>query len=166
MNRVRCFEFFVLIATSVIVWWRSVVSDLQLALTSDVHTYILLILPLSLGLIFLRRGESHSVARPEWRSGIVIVGAALVLRLLIGWNVLHLSASGNLSLSVAILVCFWIGSVILCFGVRTFQTHLFALCFLFLIVPMPDHMLSWLTNSSNTSLPGRRPVCFAQQGYP
>jgi len=145
MNRPRYFEFFVLIASSVLVWWRFVVSDLKLALNSDAHTYILLILPLSLGLIFLGKRELHSVVRPGWRSGAVIVGVALVLRLLIGWNVLHLSASGNLSLSIAILVGFWIGSVILCFGIPTLKTYLFALGLLFLLVPMPEHVVSWVT---------------------
>src|SRR5215471_11833065 len=145
MNRVRYFEFCALIVVSAILWWRSVASDLNLALNSDAHTYILLIIPLSLGLIYMGRTESSSMVKSEWRSGVVIVGGALVLRLITGWNVLHLSDSSNLSLNVAALVTFWIGSVILCFGVRIFQTHLFALCFLFLIVPMSEHAVGWVT---------------------
>jgi exosortase len=40
------------------------------------------------------------------------------------------------------LVTWWIGSVILCFGVDTFRAFLFPLCFLFWMVPAPTFMLS------------------------
>lgn len=39
----------------------------------------------------------------------------------------------------------WIGSVILYLGLRTFQSFLFPLCFLFLIAPFPEHVLNWIT---------------------
>jgi len=166
MNRVRNFEFFTLIVVSAILWWRSLAFDLNLALNSDAHTYILLILPLSLGLIYLGRIESSSIVRREWRSGLVITGAALALHLLAGWNVFHLSESSNLSLNVAALVTFWIGSVILCFGIRTFQTHLFALCFLFLIVPMSEHTVGCVTEFLQQKSAWASAVLFRAAGVP
>src|SRR5260370_34466761 len=42
------------------------------------------------------------------------------------------------------LVTWWIGSVMLCFGVDVFRSFLFPLCFLFLIVPIPEFALSWI----------------------
>jgi exosortase len=50
------------------------------------------------------------------------------------------------------LVIFWIGCIVLCFGLRTFRSLVFPLCFLFLIVPIPEFALArtveWLQQQS------------------
>jgi exosortase len=47
----------------------------------------------------------------------------------------------RLSLSMFTLVVWWISGVIFCFGTTTFRSLLFPLCFLFLIVPLPQSVL-------------------------
>jgi exosortase len=142
------------------------VSDLQLALTGDAYTYILLILPLSFGLMFSRREESLDYIEPGWMVGAILLATGLLFRLQSGWNVFHLSTSTNLSLSVGGLVIFWIGSVIVCRGLNIFKAHLFPLCFLFLIVPMPDHALTWVTGFLQHKSAWAATILFRASGVP
>jgi exosortase len=50
----------------------------------------------------------------------------------------------RLSLSMIALVTWWLGSVVFCFGLRTFRSFLFPLCFLFWMVPIPAAPLNWI----------------------
>ncbi len=144
-------EFLVLAIASIALWWQPLVSTLRLALSSDAYTYILLIVPVSLGLIYVERTQvSSSSSSRRWSGSILLVGAIL-LRVII-WNYDHSSATGGLSLSIFALVVWWIGSVIVCFGVRTFRSQLFAECLLFLLVPLPDGVVNWIIEGlQNTS---------------
>jgi len=45
-------------------------------------------------------------------------------------------------LSILALVICWFGAIVFCFGIKTVQAFLFPLCFLFLIVPIPDFALT------------------------
>ena len=147
-------------------WWRPITADLHLALTSEAYTYILLVIPLSLTLIYLGRRESHLNGGPGRHIGSILLVAALLLRLLTGWNVFRWSASGNLTLSVAALVVFWIGAVIVCFDITTLKTHLFALSFLFLIVPLPDQALTWVTRFLQQESAWAASILFRAAGVP
>lgn len=69
---------------------------------------------------------------------------ALVLRTMASWR-LGLQDGDSLSFSMLALVIWWLGSVILCFGIETFQLLLFPLCFLVLMVPFPEWLLSVIT---------------------
>src|SRR4051812_9472600 len=102
--------FFVLLIISAAGWWRFLIAEFRLALSSDAHTYILLILPLSITLLYL--GKRDAARGPETGRirGAVLLVVALSLRVLTGWNVWHLSNSDNLAFSVGALVLFWIGS--------------------------------------------------------
>lgn len=141
----RFFQLCLFIAVSVALWWRSIASTLQLALSSDAYTHILLIIPLSLALIYIER-KQHSVATNsrQWLGAVLMI-PALLLQLLLAWGPMHFSASDRLALSMSALVVFWIGAVIFCFGIQTFKSFLFPLCFLFLIIPLPDLALTWVT---------------------
>jgi exosortase len=134
-----------LLAGSIAIWWRSLATTLQLSLTSDAHTYILLILPLSVALIYdeIKRRPVRSRSR-AW-VGTILLGVALVSQSFTGWNVWHLPAGNNVSVSMFALVIWWIGSVIVCFGLQAFRSLLFPLCFLFLVAPFPEHVLNWVT---------------------
>ena len=151
-NRVPAFAF--LCAVSILFWWHSLVMTLRLALANDAYTHILLILPLSAVLIYLdskhpdsKYGDSKALRidpQPSPRIG----AALLVLALLIGgyarWGMAATVDDVRLSLGMFALVTWWIASILFCFGARTFQSFLFPLCFLFLIVPIPQSALSWI----------------------
>ena len=75
----------------------------------------------------------------------MLSGIALLLRLGIAWHPWQGTASEGLSASIFSLVLWWIGVVIACFAMESFRSHLFPLCFLFLIVPLPERALNWTT---------------------
>ena len=137
---------FLLLAASVAVWWQPLTTNLRLAISSDSHTYVLLVLPISIALMFLETNErpSHRESGRLW--GGVLLVIAISGRAATAWNGCHLSSSTNLALSIAALVLFWIASAIFCFGCRAIETDLFPICFLFLFVPLPDQAVTWMTS--------------------
>jgi exosortase len=138
--------FFILLIVSVVLWWAPLTANLRLALSSDAHNYILLILPITITLIYLEKGELPSGTGTGRTWGAALLAVALSLRVLTGLNVWHLSFSDNLSLSIGSLVLFWIGSGIAFFGLHALKTNLFPICFLFLLIPLPDHAVTSLTS--------------------
>lgn len=143
----RYFELSALIAGSIAVWWQPLVSTLKLALGSDAYTHILLIAPLSVALIYFERsGVPYVPSRRGW-AGWVLLSVALLLRALTAASFNAAPADILLSLSVFGLVLWWIGSVVVSFGSGIFRSHLFSLCFLFLVVPFPTGVVNWMTQT-------------------
>jgi len=147
--RNRALVFACLCAVSILFWRHPLGITLGLALSNDAYTHILLILPMSAALIYFDAKHQDSKALQIAPQPSPRVGAALlVLALLVGacarwWMV---AAPGGVRLSVGMfaLVTWWIASVLLCFGARTFRSFLFPLCFLFLMVPIPEFALRWI----------------------
>jgi exosortase len=140
-------ELLLLVAISLVLWRHPLVDTFKLALASDAHTHILLIVPLVLALSFVRvREASATVAGAKWTGALIMI-LALLLRGLTVSNIAHLSNGNELSLSMFALVVWWIGSVGLCYGIQMFRTLLFPLCFLFLVVPLPESALDWITQT-------------------
>jgi exosortase len=139
--------FSVLTAASVGFWWHPITATTKLALSSDAHTHILLILPLTLALIYLERepaGAVHSFGRG---TGVALVIAAVLLRSMTTWNQIYLSASLRLSVNMLGLVLWWVGSGIFCFGLKILRSHAFAFCFLLLVVPWPNAAVTWVISA-------------------
>ncbi len=130
-------EFLVLTATSLVLWWRALSSTFSLALSSDAHTHILLILPLSIALIYLRRHALQPVFERSLRAAALLI-ASLLIAGLGKWGPDGLPNDVRLALSMFGLVTWWIGSVVFCFGTRSLRVLLFPLCFLFLLIPIPE----------------------------
>ena len=143
----RHFQLFSLLLVSLVVWWKPLAADFQLAISSDAHNYILLIIPLSAALIYFGKKDSFAAGDGAQLLGVIALVVALVVRFLAAWNFWHLLSSDNLSVNVAALVLFWIGSAIFCFGLGALKNNLFPLCFLFLCIPLPDQALVWVTQS-------------------
>jgi exosortase len=145
-TRSRWIELLALVAGSIVLWWHPIVASLALALASDAHTHILLILPLSLALIYVQsRSDTFAFESGGWVSAVPLT-VSLLLRGLAVWNICHLSSRSQLSLNMFALVIWWIGSVILCFGLASARLQLFPLGFLFLLVPLPEHAVNWITD--------------------
>ena len=138
-------ELAALLAGSIAIWWRSLATTLQLSLTSDAHTYILLILPLSVALIYDEIKRRAVWLRSRAWVGTVLLSVALLLQGFMSWDMWHLSSGGNVSVSMFALVIWWIGSVIVCFGLQAFRSLLFPLSFLILVVPCPEPVLNWIS---------------------
>lgn len=145
--RTQFLAFAFLCAVSILFWWHSLVITLGLALANDAYTHILLILPLSAALIYLDSKYSDSKAlridpQPSPRLGAPLLALALMIGCYARWGMGATADEVRLSLGMSAIVTWWIASVLLCFGARTFQSFLFPLCFLFLIVPIPEFALS------------------------
>ena len=144
----RAMGFAVLTAVSLLFWWRPLASTLGLALTNEAYTHILLILPLSAALIYLDSKDQHSKnlnskalpidPPPSPRIGAALLALALLMGGYARWGSGAASDDVRLSLAMFALVTWWIASVVFCSGLRAFRSFLLPLCFLFLLVPVPE----------------------------
>jgi exosortase len=158
----RAMGFAVLAAASLLFWWRPLANTLGLALANEAYTHILLILPLSAALIYLDSKDQHSKnlnskappidPQPSPRIGAALLALALLIGCYARWGMSAASDDIRLSLVMFTLVTWWIASVVFCFGQRAFRSLLFPLCFLFLLVPVPEGVLNvivgWLQHGS------------------
>jgi exosortase len=140
----RYLEFSTLCAASILLWWHPLGSALRLALSNDAYTHILLILPVSLALI-LAGPAPRSTLVSNRRAAWALLSAALLLRALAFWLDRYFATSTALSLSILALVLCWIGGAAVCFGLAPLRSHLFASCFLFLLVPLPDRIVDGIS---------------------
>lgn len=153
------------LAGSIALWWQSLASTVRLALTSDAHTYILLILPVSVALIYLETNRNTATSGSGKWVGAILLGAALLLRGLTGSTV-NFSPSDGLTLSMFALVIWVIGSIVVCFGLQVFRSLLFPVCFLFLVVPLPDGVLNWITEFLQQQSAWAASILFRAVGVP
>jgi exosortase len=163
-NRVLAFAF--LCALSLMFWSHSLVITLGLALSNDAYTQILLVLPLSASLFYLDSKALRFDPQPNLRIGAGLLALALFLGCYARWGMGATPGDVRLSLSMFALVTCWIASVLWCFGARTFQSFLFPLCFLFLLVPIPKFALSWIVEflQQQSALAAR--IMFRAAGVP
>ena len=165
-QRSRHLVFFIFLLVSVVVWIRPLAANLRLALLSDAHTYILLILPISITLIYLEKNDPLEEPARGRMWGGVLLGVALLLRVVTAMDSWQQSPSDNLSLSVGALVFFWIGSTIVAFGLRAVKTNLFPICFLLLFIPLPDDAVTWLTSLLQRQSAWASTILFRAVGVP
>lgn len=146
-------QFLALCLASVVLWWQPLVSTLRMAWSNGAYTHLLLILPVSLALILSERRPSSRLGLSAMRSwaGWAFLAAALLMRLAASLTANNSSAPHFLSVSIFALVLWWIGSGIICFGVPAIHSHLFAVGFLFLFVPLPDEAVNWIVQILQTT---------------
>lgn len=142
-NRFQIPAFALLLAVSILLCWPFLAATFHLALTDDAYTHILLITPLSAGLIYFDSKERHSKLsagdrRPSLRVGVTMLLLALAMVGFARWAMVGDHDDLRIVLGMLALVIWWAASVILCFGIQTFRSLLFPLCFLLLIVPLPQ----------------------------
>jgi exosortase len=140
---IRFVELGILIAISIVLWWKPLAVTLQLALGSDAYTHLLVIIPVSVALIYLDRKKITAQTTLQW-PGAVLMALSVFLWVLVAGNVLGLRPDDNLALSIFALVVFWIGSAIVCFSDGFVRSFPFPLCFLFLLVPLPEAVVNWI----------------------
>lgn len=128
-----------LVASSVVAGWDPLRDTFALALRRDEYTHILLILPISAALICTEWAPLHSDRKLDSRIGLALMLGAIVIA--------SAGRSGTANdvrmfWGMVAIVTWWLGSFVLCFGVRTFRSLLFPLCFLFWLVPLPELALN------------------------
>ncbi len=71
--------FAILWVVSLIIWWQPITATLSLALRQDAYTHILLILPISIGLIVTWWNAREWKPSPSIRRGSVALGLAVLI---------------------------------------------------------------------------------------
>ena len=115
------------------------VETFALALRRDEYTHILLILPITTALLYTEWPSvpSKHEGRYRWSSTLLVVaGLAGITAVLAGHGDLQMS------LGVAAIIIWCLGSFSFCFGGVAFRALLFPLCFLFFLVPIPEVALN------------------------
>ena len=143
MNRIRSnLSFAFLCVVSLVVGWHPLARTSSLALHNDEYTHVLLILPVSAGLILLDWRSQKPRVQADFRIGSTLWFAAVLIAGLAKWRAADISEDVQLSLSMLALVLWWIASLVACFGARAARTLLFPLVFLFWMVPIPSFVLN------------------------
>jgi len=73
-GRIRGLEFLGLFCASIAIWRTPLATDMKLALSSNAHTHILLILPLSVALIYFQARGALACERERWLGLILLTG--------------------------------------------------------------------------------------------
>jgi len=136
--------FALLCLVSVVLWLHVLIATCTLALRNDGYTHILLVAPISIGLIWAEWRSRRS--QPEWSfgTGSVLLVLAIVLGAAGGtwWGFGSIPADLRLTLSMLAFAIWWIGSFVCCFGTGVSRQYVFALCFLLWLVPLPEFALT------------------------
>ncbi|MGA7078645.1 MAG: exosortase/archaeosortase family protein [Terriglobales bacterium] len=175
-TRTQFLAFAFFCAVSIFFWWRPLVGTLRLALTNDAYTHILLILPLSVSLIYLdsknldsKHQDSPALPvdpRPSRRVGATLLLLALLVGSYARWGMPATADDARLTLGMFALVTWWIAAIVFCFGARTSRSFLFPLCFLFLLVPIPEFALNWIVGFLQYQSAAAARIMFRAAGVP
>ncbi len=142
MKRLGAWSFAALWAISLVVGWQPITATFALAWRNDQYTHILLILPVSVALIYLEWPALKSISAPNFRVGIVLLAVCVLGAAILKWSLVALSSDVRVSIDMIVVVLWWIGAFVLCFGTRVSRSLIFSLCFLFWLVPFPEAMLN------------------------
>jgi len=112
------------------------------ATTSPEYSYIIVVLPLSLALIYLNRRSIFAICKVGSRLGILLVSLAAPAFFIYAVAVLNPSADLQLSVSLAGLVTLWIAAFYVSFGSAASSAALFPLLFLYFLVPVPGNLMA------------------------
>ena len=164
MKRVTGFALFLTI--TILLGWRPIVATLGLAIQDDQFTYILLILPVSIALIFLEWRSLQTMLGRGTLAGIVLLSlAALTACTTFVWSS-SLTSDVRLSVNMLALVLSWIGAFVLYFGFRASRSVSFPLLFLFGLVPLPAFVLNSIVAFLQQASAGMAHIFFAAFGVP
>jgi len=131
----------VLIAASLVIFWRQIADVFQLAWHVDEYTHILLILPVSLTLIYLQRGKLRRNATYVPVAGSVLGVFSIASGVAAKMHLYPFSEGASLALAIFTLVAFWMACIVGCYGWAVFRSLLFPFLFLFLLIPLPASLL-------------------------
>jgi exosortase len=132
-------KFSFLVVGSLVVGWRPLLDTFVLALRRDEYTHILLILPISAALVFTDWSSPKIDSKPTRHIGSALLVAAVLIGLMA-----RFAAPSDVRLfsDMLGLVTWWLGAFVICFGIKSFRSLLFPLCFLFWLVPIPALVLN------------------------
>ncbi len=161
--------FAALCAVAVAIWWTPLASLFSLALRDEQYTHILLILPISAGLLSVQwkstaRQPAYGFSTSSAAAGSAMMFIALLVNLSLRWKGLS-AVETPLALNILALVAWWMGGFVLCFGIASFRRALFPLCFLLWLVPLPQTWLDPIVNLLQRGSAASARFLFAAAGF-
>ena|ERR1700688_475297 len=135
----RHLYFLLFVAISSLAFWVPIKQLITFSLTHDYGSHILLIVPLSVYLVYLKRDEVFSEIGVNLVTGPVLFVLGLIL--LVAARSYPPLRREMLSVEVLALVVLWIAGFILCYGTGAFIKAQFPLLFLLLLVPLPEFVV-------------------------
>jgi len=141
LNR-RLYAFLALVLLSCSTCYSSLAVLVRLLTQSSEYSHIALVLPVSVGLIYLAHVSIYRDLDSMLAVGITVMGTAALVGSLVRLRVVSLPQEIAVTISVFLLVTFWIGGFCACFGSRAGRKALFPLLFLYLLVPIPESIMA------------------------
>ena len=139
----RNIYFALFVVASWFAFWGPIKKLVEFVTSHDYASHILLIAPLSIFLVYLKRQKIFSVQVYSTRKKTVITGSSLFLLALISLLISKYQplSTEKLSLQILSLVILWISAFVFCYGRESFIKARFPLLFLLLLVPIPEFVV-------------------------
>jgi exosortase len=129
--------FVLFLAGSVIVFWKPLRTLFSSSLTHDYASHVILIIPVSAYLIYLKRSEIFFTVKTGPLAGSVLFLAGTILCWFAEDPTEATFRDNELSLVILAIVIIWISGFVFCYGTHAFAKGRFPLLFLLLLVPIP-----------------------------
>jgi exosortase len=139
----RNIYFALCVIASVPAFWVPMKQLVEFIASHDYASYILLVAPVSIFLVYLKRQRIFSPRVCSTRKKTMIAGPGLFL---LGLILLLISkyqplSTKKLSLEILSLVILWMSIFVFCYGRESFMKARFPLLFLLLLVPIPEFVI-------------------------
>jgi len=158
--------FAVICVLALLLFWGSLMTLFSLSLREQVYAYPFLILPASMGLVYMERKKIFFDVRYCLGPGMALVFAGVMLYWLDGRHLQNPSPNDSLSLAVFSAVVVFVGGFVLCYGSKAFRAALFPLSFLLLMVPIPTFLSQRLVLALQRGSAEATSVLFKLTGVP
>jgi exosortase len=159
-------RFGILVAVSLAIWLRPLISSFALAYRDSEYTHILLIIPVSLTLILLDWKAPGESSKLSLIVGTVLMALAVSIAVGVRLGIALLHPDEQLSLNMMALVLWWIGAFVGCFSLPAFKRAVFPLFFLFWLIPIPLVLLDPIVRLLQAGSAASADLIFAIAGVP
>ena len=136
----------------VLIFHQTLFSLAKLALSSDLHSHILLVPFISAYLLYLQRGQFPAAHRSSWCGAVLLSCAGAAAWLLTAGNwfgammVPRLSFDESLAVRVFSWIWFLVAGGFLFLGREWMASSAFPFAFLGCMIPLPNQATTWLEN--------------------
>ena len=148
--RSACFAL--LVASSLAAFGAPVSALIRFSFQQEHYSHIILVPLVSTALLFLERKKVFFHVETRWMPGFGLFAVGALFHWIGRRYFASSSENDRLSMAIFSVVVIWVGGFVLCYGLRAFRKGLFPVLFLFLMIPIPDFLLSraifWLQTGS------------------
>jgi len=137
----RHLGFAIFLVASSALFWKPLANLIAFSLSHDYASHIILVVPVSAVLVYLKRGQIFSTVRADSIAGSGLFLAGMIV-LWFAEKYLNASVQGNeLTLVSLAIVLVWFSGFMFCYGRRAFARAGFPLFFLLLLIPIPESLI-------------------------